>query len=536
MIHLEFIDHLSRDISHRGAGTRAAPRALWLTLCLLAAGACGGDDVFAPREVELSVEEVLDGDLTIEVNPNGSTPLSALATFRTRWPASVTVSVLGPEPLVHEFPGEATDHSIPILGLYPGVENRVVLRLADVGAFHASDTLEIRTDSLPEFLPDVQVVTAAESAMEEGWTLSSLSIGDGGVFRSHPIMFDARGAVRWYMDLSFLPGIVYMVERFENGNLLFGQAQSIFEYDMLGKQVNRWDIPGYGFHHDVVEKPDGNLLVSVRKLDLATSDDHVIELDRSSGAIVREWDMRQVLDVYRRDLVDDDVDWFHMNAVWYSEPDDALVISGRNQGVVKVGRDNELIWILAPHRGWGRAGPDADGHETSDFLLTAVDSNGDAYPDPVQQGSERASDFDWPWGQHAPLILPNGNLFLFDNGLTRSFSPDSPTYSRGVEYRIDESQMTVRQVWQYGEERGADFYSVIISDVDLLPSTGNRMIMPGILFGPDPRALVTEVTYPGKQIVFEAALHFKNLLSSGNLSWGNFDLVYRSERMPVYPE
>ena len=72
--------------------------------------------------------------------------------------------------------------------------------------------------------------------------------------------------------------------------------------------------------------------------------------------------------------------------------------------------------------------------------------------------------------------------------------------------------------------------------MDLLPSTGNRLIMPGIVFGADPLALVTEVTYPGKQVVFEARIHFKNLLSSGDRSWGNLDLVYRSERLPIYPD
>jgi arylsulfate sulfotransferase len=518
------------------ARTASKRSVLLPALCWLGLGACGGDTIVAPEELEIPIEDVLDGPVVVTENPNGVTPLAAKATFRTKSPVAVTVSVLGPEPLVHELPEATTEHTIAILGLYPGTRNRVELRLADPGRFHAVDTLEISTDALPEFFPTVEIVAAARSQMEPGWTLSSLSIGDNGVFRSQPMMFDSNGDVRWYMDLSFLPGIVYMVERFANGNLLFGHAQSIYEYDMLGKEIRRWDLPGYGYHHDVVEKPDGNLLVAVRKLDLSTTDDHVIEVDRSSGGIVNEWDLRQVLDVYRRDLVDDDVDWFHMNAVWYSAVDDALIISGRNQATVKVTRDNELVWILAPHRGWGKAGPAADGHETSEFLLTAVDSDGDPYPDPVQQGDETVPGFDWPWGQHAPMILPDGNLFLFDNGLTRNFSAEGPTYSRGVEYVIDESRMTVRQVWQYGEERGPDFYSVIISDVDLLSATGNRLIMPGVVFGADPHAFVTEVSYPDGNVVFEARLHFKNLLSSGALSWGNLDLVYRSERLPPYPE
>ena len=36
-------------------------------------------------------------------------------------------------------------------------------------------------------------------------------------------------------------------------------------------------------------------------------------------------------------------------------------------------------------------------------------------------------------------------------------------YSRFVEYKIDEKKGTVQQVWEYGKERGYDFYSPITS-------------------------------------------------------------------------
>ena len=42
--------------------------------------------------------------------------------------------------------------------------------------------------------------------------------------------------------------------------------------------------------------------------------------------------MRPILDMDRYDLVEDEVDWFHNNAVYYSEADDCLLVSGRNQG------------------------------------------------------------------------------------------------------------------------------------------------------------------------------------------------------------
>ena len=213
--------------------------------------------------------------------------------------------------------------------------------------------------------------------------------------------------------------------------------------------------------------------------------------------------------------------------------DDGIIVSGQKQGIVKVGREGELIWILAPHRGWGLAGPDQDGLDTSEFLLTAIDASGTPYPPSVQDGGEAVADFDWTWGQHAPMLLPNGNLFVFDNGLNRGFEA-TPQFSRGVEYEIDPGAMTVWQVWAFGRERGAEYFSPIISDVDYLFVTGNRLVMPGIVSGAPPRAFVTEVA-EGGDIVFEAELRFRNALSTGSFAWGQFDLVYRSERTSIYP-
>lgn len=452
---------------------------------------------------------------------------------RTKEATTVKLHLLGADSLAHEIVVPATEHVIPVLGLYPDRENRVEVRITNAQGEYGLDTLSVVTDPVPDFLPKIDILTADRASMEPGWSLASFSLGVGGTFRSYPFMFDTDGEIRWYLDLSAFPGLVYMVERMKNGNLIFGFASSVYEYDMLGREVNRWDFPGYVFHHDVIEKPDGNLIVAVNKEGKGTIEDHVIEVHRTTGTIVREWDLRQVLDVDRR-VPPGYADWFHMNSVWYDERDGSIIVSGRHQGVAKVTADNKLVWILAPHAHWGRAGVDGTGLNTSEFLLTALDGAGNAYPEGVQLGNERTPDFDWPWGQHTAMVLPNGNLFLFDNGDSRNFAP-TPLFSRGVEYAIDESKRTVKQVWAYGEARGAEYYAPIISDVDYLPKTGNRLIVPGVIFGPDPRAYVTEVAHPDGRVVFEAKLSFKNLRSSGRFEWGEFDLMYRAERLTPYP-
>ena len=152
-----------------------------------------------------------------------------------------------------------------------------------------------------------------------------------------------------------------------------------------------------------------------------------------------------------------------MNGIDYSESDDCLIISGRNQCVVKVNRNNELVWILAPHKGWGKSGANGTGIETNPYLLTAVDASGQAYSLDIQNGDNRSIDFDWSWGQHAPVVLENGNLLLFDNGFKRQYT-GAEVFSRAVEYEINESNNSIREVWSYGEVRGSECFSNIISN------------------------------------------------------------------------
>lgn len=499
---------------------------------LLLALSCG-DDPVRPALQQVPITDLLASAIAVIHDPSGRAPLTAEATIDARDPVTVSITVLGEAPLTQEFTGSATTHTIPILGLYPGRENQVEVRVAGRNRF-AVDTLTIPTNPLPDIMPDIEVVAAEPALMEPGWNLSNLHIGLGSTFRSMPIIHDRSGTIRWYLDQSEFNETTWLVQRLRNGNLLFGYDDTLYEYDMLGREQQTWSIPGYGMHHDLIEMPNGNLLVSVVKGGIGTIDDHVVEVDRTSGQIVTEWDLRESLDMRRRDFVDDAGDWFHMNSVWYSEADDAIIVSGRNQGVVKLTRDNRVVWILAPHRGWGRAGLNGNGADLSESLLTAVDADGNPYPDEVQDGAEDATDFRWPWGQHAAMLLPNGHLFLFDNGFTRNFGAASTNSSRGVEYEIDEEAGTVRQVWEYGADRGDAFFSAIISDVDHLPGTGNRLIMPGIVVAPEHKALITEVTYPAGDVVFEAVIRFRNRLSGGTLSWGNFDMVYQSERISIY--
>lgn len=500
----------------------------WLpVLLILALTSCDS----APLPVlgeEVPISDVIDGAITVERNPSGRVPLSAQFDLATVEPVRISWTVLGDEPLEYSQTWFSRTHSVPVLGLYPDTTNQVQVRLDLINGDWALDTLHVATRALPEHFPDVEV-TVMGGPREPGWFQSHVSFGLGGRYGTTPLAYDENGVIRWYLELTDLGGMAFMLEQLANGNFITGFREDIFEYDAMGNEVNTWHMPGNLYHHDVHEKPDGNLIVAVDVEAWSTIEDAAIELDRATGAIVNSWDLRPVLDVDRRTLTGSDTDWFHMNSVWFDPRDNGVIFSGRNQGVVKVTYDNELVWILSPHAGW--EGTNARGQNLQDFLLTAVDGSGTPYADAVQQGHDRAPDFDWSWGQHAAMTTDApGRLLLFDNGFNRQFGLND-FYSRAVEYDIDESAMTIRQVWQYGRERGRETYSAIISDVDVLPETGNRLYMPGIIFDPPNHAWVTEVTYPSGNTVMEAKLTLKNQFGSGAFAWGEFDLVYRSDKV-----
>lgn len=461
----------------------------------------------------------LDGEIEVAMNPIGRTPLAAEITLATTASSTARVRLLGDETSGYET-ASGTEHSIPVVGLFADADNRVELTLSGTEGTFLVDTFAISTPPLPDYLPEVVVSTADVAAMEPGWTLSGLSVRNGDEWRTVPFAFDHEGRIRWYMDLDEDGFLVLPIEPLDNGNLVAGAGERIFEYDWMGRHVARWRVEGYNFHHDVVELPDGDLLVAVDKKSLSTIEDFALVLDRSSGDIVREIDLRTMMDVSRRDIGGDDEDWLHVNSLWYDESDGGIIVSALYQGVFKISPTDELQWILAPHRGWGPAGVNGDGPDTSEGLLTAIDESGTPYAAEVQDGGVPVVGFDWPWYQHAAMLTPMGSLLIFDNGVGRNFGATEEAYSRGVEYVVDEEEMTVRQLWSYGRERGAEYRSRFISDIDHGPQTGNRLVMPGSTN--QGSAWVTEVTAAGT-VVFDAEIRF-NTEDGG-------DLVYRSERI-----
>ena len=483
----------------------------------------------------------------ITLNPSGVAPLTAFIEFETDVDVRVSIRVAGKNgpdsDIVHDFNSVSTNHQVPVLGLYPNFENIVELTLFSAGGRDlGTKTYTISTDPLLADLPDIEINTANRSQMIPGLTfVSYFGHREGGnATPQRPFMFDSYGDIRWYLNFaavqnSELSGLFYDdgMERLQNGNLYFGNGATgkIYEIDMLGEIQDSWPMPGYGFHHEVTEKPNGNFLVTVNKQGISTVEDHIIEIDRTSKQIINVWDLRESLDQDRTAwptaFADISVDWFHANALYFDETDNTIVVSGRTQGTVKLTESNELVWILAPHKEWGTSG---NGTDLNSFLLQPLDSGNQPISDnDVLIGNTNHPDFEWAWYQHAPLRMPNGNVMLFDNGDNRNYNGIASPYSRAVEYEIDEENMTIKQVWSYGKQRGGETFSRIVSDVDYYEEANHVFFIPGASNDGGTRYGKTiELDYISQEVIFEATI------TPPEAAFGLITL-HRTERMSIYP-
>lgn len=501
-----------------------------LALLLFLFLACSEDDMI--EDPGTNIDSDLIESLEVRLNPSGYAPLSAILSMETSQPVSVVATLLGrrgaASNVIRHSSGSATRIDMDIFGLYEDHENLLEINLLDdSGNSLETQTLSIQTAPLIAEMPQITIDTPSDASELELNFVNYFGFTDQ--FRpQRAFIFDQFGDIRWYLDFSSHPTLNQLfydngMTVLQNGNLLFGDGStgSIYEIDLFGRIENSWSLQGNGFHHHVIEKPDGNLLVTINDASKGTVEDVIVEIDRSSGQFVTTWDLNNSLDNSRRawptDLADLNVDWFHANFIEYNPDDDDIIVSGRTQGIVKLNRDNEVSYILAPHREWNTSG---NGTDLGQFLLTPLDANDEPITDPdVLEGVINHPDFEWSWYQHSPILMPNGNLMVFDNGDNRNYVNAGP-YSRAVEYEINEENKTIKQVWSYGKERGEDAYARIVSKVSYVASNNSVLFTPGSSVQDGlPAGKVIEVDYTTRNVIFEATIRPPN--SIFNISFHN---------------
>jgi len=497
----------------------------------------------------------------IELDPNLSTPLAGILTLRTDVPSKVILDIsTDNKSWAIEFDNYQTDHSLTMLGFRSDTKHTINVHIRNRNGqqttFHHS--LTVTTDPLPDGFPTFAVKKSQPRLMESGYTLFDV-IPEGGnsEYGALIVIVDEIGEVVWY----------HVGTRFTNvrqttkGNLIFLQGAKYIEMDMLGNSIREWKSIGKSrkktkelsvatrsFHHEAFPMDNGNFLVlsiEAKRFNnyptnawkpksstesIMVAGDLIVEFT-PDGKIVNEWSLLELLDPYRVGY--DSLgkywdsffgtktrDWAHANSVIHNPKDDSIIVSIRHQdAVVKFSRKSgKLIWILGPHDNW-------NANKFGKHLLKPVNNR----------------QFFFPYHQHSPMILPNGNILLYDNGNYRTspfekIVPVAKNFSRAVEYKINETNMTVELVWEHGQFTDKTIFSGALGDANYLHHTGNVLITHGNIYenksGKKLSAQIVEVTHttPATEV-------FKMEIFDDTSDQENGWRVYRSERIiNLYPQ
>lgn len=394
-------------------------------------------------------EELESGNYTFEEpfviqNPYQNAPLTAFVVYTGDQEASVRVTVKGKdeEHNIVDTLDAATQHKVPIVGLYADSDNEVLLEELDAdGKVIKSNTINIETESLPDELKDVV-------KLEEKTTVSAMGLmvvtGGGAPYLYG---FDSNGDIRWY--LLNKPGATFGGYPLTNGHFLIEaedtlmptcgkpRAAQFHEIDLTGRVYQDYFFNS-GSHHEIKEKePDGNLLV-LSDSGAGYVQDLLQEYDRKTGEIVKELDLKEL---FKDSGYVNKSDWAHTNTFSYDAKTDSVIVNPRNlHSAVKINwSTNEIEWILGNPKFW-------EGTGLEEKVL------------------QPEGDVQWHYQPHTVYQLDedlDGNpdtihVMMFDNHYAANRKVDyfdDTGYSYVKSYTIDPQKMTVVQDHVYECDR-----------------------------------------------------------------------------------
>lgn len=200
----------------------------------------------------------------IIINPYKISPLTALILFETEKEVSISLTVVGKDEQssYHNTFSKGKRHCIPIYGLYPDYDNRVILAYEDYQKEYI-----IKTEKLPDmFSKNLNINTDQLAFVKDG---------------DYYYALDNNSDVRWFFTKKYFGEI----KQLNNGHLLLGSdilldynlSQEILEIDLNGKIYHSYYVPN-GYFGNYIED-DSRLFVLSHQL---------LEIDRQNGEILNK--------------------------------------------------------------------------------------------------------------------------------------------------------------------------------------------------------------------------------------------------------
>lgn len=468
------------------------------------------------------------------VNPYKTSPLSGLILVKTQAATKVTLTVHGDTPkttITKHLSGYRTSHSVGVLGLYANRTNRVTLTFAKKNGQKSYATYTMKTGKAPAEIGKNTLKTShpQKMALGKGNNRLTFAVSSQGITYG----LDARGKVRWYSTNQ----ISHIFKRLANNHLLIltkispsaHKYNALRETDFYGRVYRQYNFEGQFptrqdhskletntvIHHDAIELPNHNLLLTVDDGSSKYVEDTMIEINYKTAKIEKVIDLKRILprsaytEYTGTHRSDGKIDWFHQNSMVYDSRRDELIVSGRNQDMIFAinYKTTKLQWILAS--------PEKLPQRYQAYLLQPKDKN-----------------FRYSGGQHAVNIIHKTknkgesiSLEYYDNNVpvTRGKTKQSKQWSAGEIVSIDQLKYTVSKTWSFGKSLGKRNFTNIVGS-SYAVGRGNTLIGFGYASN-GKRSEFVEVNRKTNQIVFDVdRTHFKH-----------GDWSYRAQRMALYP-
>lgn len=357
----------------------------------------------------------------------------------------------------------------------------------------------VASDSIPTDFPTITVDVTNNPA--PGYFFLGNNMGKSGTstIGNYIMILDTAGKVMAYKKIG--SGSTKLPRSFQqvaNGLITYTEETAAGQLGfILDESLNKLDsIPGYnaGFL-DIL--PNGNYVICESEnipSDLSNVfqggepnatlvGSRVYEFDRNKNIVFlwRTVDYLPLSDTYADTLVTK-VDFTHTN-MGYPDYDGNYLVSNRNLSTItKVNkRTGDIVWKL--------------GGRQSDFTF-------------INENEQNAPNY-FSYEHHVRRTA-NGNITMFDNGVQHN-----PQYSRGVEYKLDETNKTATMIWEYRQT--PDVFAKAEGSMQTLPN-GNKVIGWGeasLKSGP----VLTELK-PDNTIAFQISFpaNYKSMMAS-KFSW-----------------
>jgi arylsulfate sulfotransferase len=337
---------------------------------------------------------------------------------------------------------------LPIFGLYAGFQNQVLVQL---------DFQDGSTKSLPVVIPTapyidpngiydrpIRVVPrVAGSALDFDFFIMKSTIGP-------LVIIDTDGEIRW-VGAGVNTGLSAALA---GDGFVIGDASfpTLYRLGLDGSLVSSvLPSPPYTMFHHNIDYGKQGLFAEIDDNDngVVNIQSTLVELD-PDGNVENQWELGDVLSTYMRSQGDDPsafvrpgVDWFHMNASTYDPRDNSIIVSSRENFLMKVDyATGNIIWILG---------------DPSKYWYTFPSLRAKALT--LQPGDL------YPIGQHAVSITTNGLIMVFNDGFQSVNQPPgapagaSRTYSAVSAYSVDPASGSAHESWRF--DYGQSIYSFV---------------------------------------------------------------------------